>query len=99
MGSLGRVKQQLLTVGNKIGQPTTRTVGCLPSRYIVHLKPFTSNGLDGSPLQSHHLKSWGVVSLLLQQVLHTVVAAGALLSTVYLQSHFSWHTFADLFTA
>ena len=34
-GRLGRGKQQLLTVGNKIGQPTIRSVGCLPSRSIV----------------------------------------------------------------
>ena len=37
-GRLGRGKQQLLTIGNKIGQPTTRTVACFPSRCIVDLK-------------------------------------------------------------
>ena len=56
-GRLGRGKQQLLTVGNKIGQPTTGSVGCLPSRSIVDLKPFTSIGLDGPHIskQSHDI--------------------------------------------
>ncbi len=40
------------------GQPTTGSVGCLPSRSIVDLKPITSIGLDGPDIpkeQSHDI--------------------------------------------